>query len=74
LLVVFDDTALIWQIKDLKTDEEGHYKKAEVEKNLRQLGGARRTLFDLKAPIVLSNPRRGSERFDPTTIIESRII
>ncbi|MGO8933854.1 MAG: hypothetical protein ACLQDA_09105 [Terracidiphilus sp.] len=74
LLVVFDDTALIWQIKDLKTDEEGHYKKAEVEKNLRQLGGARRTLFDLKAPIVLSNPRRGSERFDPTTIKHVHLI
>jgi hypothetical protein len=45
LLVVFDDTAIIWQIKDLKTDENGRYKKAEVEKNLRQLSGARRSLF-----------------------------
>ena len=33
LLVVFDDTAIIWQIKDLKVDEKGRYKKAEVEKN-----------------------------------------
>jgi hypothetical protein len=68
LLVVFDDTAIIWQIKDLKVDENGRYKKAEVEKNLRQLGGARRTLFDLKAPVTLSNPRRGAEVFDPRTI------
>jgi hypothetical protein len=35
LLVVFDDIAIIWQIKDLKVDEAGKYKKAEVEKNLR---------------------------------------
>ena len=39
LLVVFDDTALISQIKDLKTDDKGRYKQAEVEKNLRQLSG-----------------------------------
>jgi hypothetical protein len=68
LLVVFDDTAIIWQIKDLKADDEGHYKPAEVEKNLKQVGGARRALFDLKTPIVLSNPRRGPEQFDPTSI------
>jgi len=68
LLVVFDDTAIIWQIKDLKTDELGRYKKAEVEKNLRQLSGARRHLFDLKVPIQLENPRRGKEPFDPELI------
>jgi hypothetical protein len=66
-LVVFDDTAIIWQIKDLKVDESGRYKKAEVDKNLRQLGGARRHLFDLKSPIYLENPRRGRELFDPTS-------
>jgi hypothetical protein len=68
LLVVFDDTAIIWQIKDLKTDENGQYKNADVEKNLRQLSGARRFLFDLKTPIALENPRRGKEQFDPSTI------
>jgi hypothetical protein len=59
LLVVFDDIAIIWQIKDLKVDEAGKYKKAEVEKNLRQLSGARRAMFDLRVPIQLENPRRG---------------
>jgi hypothetical protein len=68
LLVVFDDTALIWQIKDLKVDEAGRYKKAEVEKNLRQLGGARRAMFDLRVPIRLENPRRGKELFNPDQI------
>jgi hypothetical protein len=74
LLVVFDDTALIWQIKDLKVDENGRYKEAEVEKNLRQLSGARRTLFDLKSPVMLSNPRRGAELFDPTAIKHVHLI
>ena len=27
-LIVFDDTAIIWQIKDLKADERGKYKKS----------------------------------------------
>lgn len=74
LLVVFDETAIIWQIKDLKTDQDGRYKKAEVEKNLRQLGGARRSLFDLKVPIELHNPRRGKETFDPSQIKSVHLI
>jgi hypothetical protein len=68
LLVVFDDIAIIWQIKDLKVNCEGRYKEAEVEKNLRQLSGARRHLFDLKVPIRLENPRRGREIFRPEAI------
>jgi hypothetical protein len=59
LLVVFDDIAIIWQIKDLKVDKQGRYKKAHVQKNLRQLEGARRHLFDLKVPIELENARWG---------------
>jgi len=73
-LIVFDDTAIIWQIKDLKVDEQGRYKKAEVEKNLRQLAGARRALFDLREPIVLMNPRRGAEQFKPEAIKHIHLI
>ena len=51
LLVVFDDIAIIWQIKDLKLDKNGKYKKAEVDKNLRQLSGADRQMFKLKSKI-----------------------
>ncbi|MCL4416827.1 MAG: hypothetical protein M1365_09045 [Actinobacteria bacterium] len=64
LLVVFDDTAIIWQIKDLKLDKNNNYKKTEVNKNLRQLAGARRQLFELKTPIPLKNIRRSEEIFD----------
>ncbi len=74
LLVIFDETAIIWQIKDLKLGERGRYKKSEVKKNLRQLSGARRQLFDLKTPIELKNSRRSIETFDPTQIKEVFLI
>lgn len=74
LLIVFDDLAIIWQVKDLKLDENGNYNKREVEKNLKQLSGARRFLFDLKKPIELENSRRKKEIFDPTKIKEIYLI
>ncbi len=70
LLVVFDEVAVIWQIKDLRLDNQGKYKESEVRKNLRQLSGARRQLFELETPIELENPRRGKEQFDSTAIKE----
>lgn len=70
LLVVFDNIAIIWQIKDLKLNKNGKYKKAEVDKNLRQLSGATRQMFGLKSQIELSNARRRKEIFDPSSIKE----
>jgi len=70
LLIVFDRTAVIWQAKDLQLDAVGRYKVAEVDKNLRQLVGARRQLMELKTPVDLENARRARERFDPTAIDE----
>ena len=67
LLVVFDDTAIIFQIKNLKL-KNGRYDESEVEKNLRQLSGAKRQLFNLKTPIYLENSRRRLEKFDPYVI------
>ena len=49
-------------------------RKAEVEKNLRQLSGARRALFDLREPIMLTNPRRGEEPFNPDAIKHIHLI
>ncbi len=74
LLVVFDDIAIVWQIKNLKLDENGHYKTGEKEKNLSQLYGAKRSLFDLKRPIELENARRIKEKFDPSTIKQTYYI
>ncbi len=74
LLVIFDNVAIIWQIKDLKLDKNGHYKDAEVNKNLRQLAGARRQLFDLKTTIKLNNPRRSNELLNSSQITEIYLI
>lgn len=68
LLVVFDTTAIIWQAKSLKIRTDGTLRQSEIEKNLRQLSGARRQLFDLKTPLTLQNSRRIPERFDPSSI------
>ncbi|MBI5122814.1 hypothetical protein HZA75_03060 [Candidatus Roizmanbacteria bacterium] len=73
LLVIFDSVAIIWQIKDLKLDKNGKYKKSDVDKNLRQLSGAKRQLFGLKTSIELSNKRR-KETFDPGQIKEIFLI
>lgn len=68
LLVLFDDIAIIWQIKNLKLDENGYYNKNEVDKNLRQLIGAKRQLFELKTPVPLKNIRRNGEILDCSKI------
>ena len=74
LLVVFDSTAIIWQIKDLEVDKQGAFRASDLEKNLRQLSGARRQLFDLKTKVELSNPRRGTETLDATKIKDFHLI
>lgn len=74
LFVVFDRTAIIWQIKDLKLGSNGRYRESETDKNLRQLSGARRQLFDLKTSIELKNARRTIEAFDPASISEVFLI
>lgn len=68
LLVIFDDSAIIWQIKDLKLNKNKKYNKSDVERNLRQLSGAKRQLIDLKTPIKLENSKRNAETFDSTRI------
>ena len=74
LLIIFDTTSVIWQIKNLDSDKHGVLKSSELEKNLRQLGGARRQLFDLKTKIELTNPRRGKETLDVSAIKQVHLI
>lgn len=74
LLVVFDKIAIIWQVKSLKLDKKGKYNRAEIDKNIRQLSGAKRQLFKVGAPIELENPRRGKELFNPKDISEVYLI
>lgn len=74
LLIVFDDIAIIWQVKNTKLQNDNFLKKSDVEKNLKQLSGARRQLFELQTQITLKNLRRGTEIFDPTVIREIYLI
>ena len=74
LLIVFNEIAIIWQIKDLKLDENNKYNEGEVKKNIHQLSTARRRLFELNIPLELENPRRGKETFDPKAIKEVYLI
>lgn len=68
LLVVFDDIAIIWQLKDVKLSKTGNFKDSDMAKNVSQLLGARRQLCDLKVSINLENPRRGEELLDVSSI------
>ena len=67
---MFESIVIIWQVKSLKLGKNNTLNEGELEKNLRQLAGARRQLVDLKTPITLQNPRRTSEQFDPSIIKE----
>ena len=74
LLVVFDDIAIIWQLKDTMLDDDGNIKDSDIQKNQRQLLGARRQLFELKTDITLTNPRRGQESFNSSHIKHVHLI
>ncbi|MCX5632621.1 MAG: hypothetical protein NTW93_02950 [Phycisphaerae bacterium] len=67
LLVVFDDIAIIWQLKDVKLKND-QIKESDFNKNIKQISGAYRQLFEIKTEIELVNPRRGKEKFDPGRI------
>ena len=74
LLIIFNEVAIIWQIKDLKLDDNNKYNEREVKKNIHQLSTACRRLFELNIPIELENPRRGKETFDPKSIKEIHLV
>lgn len=74
LLVVYDNVAIIWQIKDLKLDEQGKYRIREVKKNISQASTAKNRLFRKDLEIELENPRRGKEIFNSNDIEEVYLI
>lgn len=74
LLVISDNTVIIWQVKNLKLDKNGKYKKSEVSKNIRQLSGARRKLLESKTPIELENLWGIKEKINITSIMEVHLI
>jgi hypothetical protein len=74
LLVIFDDTAIIFQIKDLKLKDDGTLNRKGLEKNLRQLSGALRFLTRQNQPLTLTNPCRGSEVFNAKAIKKYHLV
>lgn len=68
LLIAFDDIAIIWAVKDLKLGKDGQPKPQDVAKNLRQLCGAKRQLLQVRRPLSLINPRRGTDVLDPASV------
>ena len=74
LLIAFGSTAVIWQIKNRRLSTDGLHKEQDLRENSRQLKGARRILLNLDQPIILDNPLRGSEPFDPRQISEVFLI
>lgn len=68
LLIVFEKNVIIWQVKDLKLDDNWQYKKQDKEKNVKQLWWAKRRLFESQSTIILSNDRREPFVFDPKTV------
>lgn len=74
LLIVYDNIAIIWQIKDLKLDENNRYSESEVRKNLNQNSTAKNRLFRQDIQIELENPRRGKEKFDANSISQVYMI
>ncbi|MDD5111745.1 MAG: SEC-C metal-binding domain-containing protein [Candidatus Altiarchaeota archaeon] len=67
LLVLFDNIAIIWQIKNPKL-HSGKYKESEVKRNIEQLLTAKNRLICGKVPIVVENPRRSQETINPSDI------
>lgn len=74
LLVHYDDRLLLWQVKDIEVDKQGQYDQKKRDKNVRQLGGARRFLLDQRVPLTLENGRRQPERFDASKVRRTHLL
>lgn len=68
-LVVFQDTAIIWQVKGLKLDPKtGRHKPSEIAKNQRQLLGARQSLLNPEVEVEAFNYIHGTHALDCSRI------
>ncbi len=73
-LIVYDDIIIIWQTKDIKIDAEGMYNKKSVEKNFRQLAGAKRQLYELKTSMALENVHRNIKNINISSYKKTYLI
>lgn len=68
LLIVFNDIAIIFQIKSLSVRKDGFYPLNKKEKIFKQIIGAKKKLVTSKKIIKLYNSRQGEVTFDPKNI------
>ena len=73
VLVVLDDVAIIWQIKNIKLGENGHFKQSDIDKAISQCRGAKRKLASLEK-IELTNIAGNAKTIDIRKIKEVYLI
>ncbi|MCA9346324.1 hypothetical protein KC960_02440 [Candidatus Saccharibacteria bacterium] len=67
VLVVLGDTAIVWQIKNIKLGRDGVFKQGDVNKAISQCRGAKRKINTL-GKITLTNISGKAKVIDATTI------
>ncbi len=67
VLVVLGDTAIIWQIKNIKLGENGHFKQSDIDKAVKQCRGAKRKLTTL-GKVELTNVAGKTKTVDTNKI------
>lgn len=72
VLVVLNDVAIIWQIKNIKLTD-GQFKESEIEKNINQCRGAKRRLLSLGS-VTFDNLSGKSKTIDTSKIKEVFLI
>lgn len=73
VLVVLDKVAIIWQIKNIKLGENGHFKQSDINKAINQCRGAKRKLASL-GKIKLTNIAGEEKTIDASKIMEVYLI
>jgi hypothetical protein len=73
VLVVLGDTAIIWQIKNIKLGENGHFKQSDISKAIKQCRGAKRKLATL-GKIELTNVAGKVKTIDTPAIKNAYLI
>lgn len=73
VLVVLDDVAIIWQIKNIKLGEDGHFKQSDIDKAISQCRGAKRKLASLEK-IELTNIAGNAKTINVSKIKEVYLI
>lgn len=67
VLVMLGDTAIVWQIKNIKLGEDGHFKQSDIDKAIIQCRGAKRKLGSL-GKIELTNIAGKAKTIDTGSI------